>query len=78
MANPDDVRTWLRLGRDFVVYGWASAIVAVQLYRNAAYGDPPNLSWLGFAAFLFGLVPAIRLDEWIFRSGNGRKHENDR
>lgn len=61
--------------RDVVIYALATAIVVVQLYRNLETGEPPNLSWLGVAAFFFGLVPAIRIDQWLFRE-NGKNGKN--
>lgn len=74
MVNPDQIRPWIRVVRDALLILFGSAIVIEQLTRNFLTGDPPNVTWLGFAAFLFGLVPAFRLDEWLFkggRNGNG-------
>ena len=72
--NPDSVRVWLRVIRDAALIAFGSAIIIVQLWRNFQTGEPPNVTWLAFAAFLFGLVPAFRFDEWLFkgaRNGNG-------
>lgn len=67
--EPELVRQWLRVGRDVVIYALATAAISVQLVRTFQDGAAPNVTWLGFAAFLFGLVPAIRADEWLFRGG---------
>lgn len=72
--NPDSVRIWIRVIRDAALLTFGSVIILEQLYRNLMAGEPPNATWLAFAAFLFGLVPAFRLDEWLFkggRNGNG-------
>jgi hypothetical protein len=77
--TPEGVRVWIRVCRDALLIVFGSAIILVQLYRNFTTGEPPNVTWLGFAAFLFGLVPAFRLDEWLFkgdRNGNGGGKRN--
>jgi len=71
--DPELVRVWIRVIRDVIIYSLATSAVLVQLYRNLRTGEPPNLAWLGFAAFLFGLVPAFRLDEWIFKGNGGNR-----
>lgn len=74
--NPEAIRVWLRVARDVFLLVAAVAIIGVQLWRNFETGEAPNVTWLAFAAFLLGLVPAFRLDEWLFkngRNGNGGK-----
>lgn len=74
--DPEAFRVWIRVARDVFLLLASIAIIGVQLYRNFQTGEAPNVTWLAFAAFLLGLVPAFRLDEWLFkngRNGNGGK-----
>ena len=76
LMTPDQIRIWLRVIRDAALVVFGSAIIIVQLWRNLQTGEPPNATWLAFAAFLFGLVPAFRFDEWLFRGKNGNGNGN--
>lgn len=71
--DPEAFRVWIRVARDVFLLVASIAIIGVQLYRNFQTGEAPNVTWLAFAAFLLGLVPAFRLDEWLFKgNGNGK------
>lgn len=65
---------WIRVARDLFLLLAAAAVILVQLYRNLQTGEAPNVTWLAFAAFLLGLVPAFRFDEWLFKNGNGKRN----
>ena len=77
--DPDVFRAWIRVGRDLLLYTVGTVIVSVNLFLYASEGRAPNYTWIAFAAFLYGLPPTFRADEWLLRkngkngNGNGSK-----
>ena len=70
--TPDLARAWLRVGRDILIYLMATIILSVSLVLYVVRDEPPDYLWIGAAAFLYGLAPALRADEWLLRNGNGK------
>lgn len=54
----------------------ATVILIVSLSLYILRGEPPNYTYIGAALFLYGLAPALRADEWLFRNGNGKSGKN--
>jgi hypothetical protein len=76
-VSPDIVRVWIRVIRDAVLYTVATTILATNLVLYVSRGEPPNLTWISAAAFFYGLVPALRADEWLMRSGRDGRNDGD-
>ena len=70
--TPELARAWLRVGRDILIYLMATVILTVSLVLYVVRDEPPDYLWIGAAAFLYGLAPALRADEWLLRNGNGK------
>ena len=67
--SPDLARAWIRVVRDAIIYSIATAIFATQLALYVTRSEEPNVTWITAAAFLYGLAPALRADEWLLRDG---------
>lgn len=59
-----------------MLYTIATVIVCTNLILYVSRQEPPNVTWFAFAAFLYGLAPALRADEWLMRNGNGKNGGN--
>lgn len=78
--SPDEVRAWLRVIRDAVLYVSATVMLGTVIGLYIVRDEPPNVTLLAAAGFFFGLAPALRADEWLLRggkNGNGAKGDPD-
>lgn len=71
--NEQTARAWLRIGRDVTLVLVATF---VAIHETLAKGDP-NFYLLAFAATLYGLPPALRLDERRFKGTQEGEKEED-
>lgn len=71
--NEQTARAWLRICRDLILVCVATF---VAIHETLAKGDP-NFYLLAFAATLYGLPPALRLDERRFRGAQEGEKEAD-
>lgn len=62
--------------RDAIIYSVATSIFATQLALYALRGVEPNVTWIAAAAFLYGLAPALRADEWLLKNGKQNGKQN--
>lgn len=65
--SPERARAWLRVIRDGVIYAMATIILGVNVILYVTRSEPPNVTWIGAAVFLYGLAPALRADEWLLK-----------
>ena len=75
-VTPELARAWLRVARDVLIYMMATVILGTSLALYVIRDEPPNYTYIAAALFLYGLAPALRADEWLFRNGkngNGKK-----
>lgn len=73
-VHPDQVKEWLNVILLVILYTLGTVIVVTSLALYITRKEPPNITWLTFAAFLFGLIPSLRADEWLLRN-RGKRNE---
>lgn len=68
MTSPAEVRAWQRIFRDFVI-----TLVATFILIHETVGDgEPNWQLIATAITLFGIPPALRLDNQRRKEGGGQ------
>lgn len=61
--DPEAVRAWQRILRDFVIV----ALAAFILVHETITEGTPNPTLVAAGLVLLGLPPALRVDEWLRR-----------
>lgn len=71
MLTPSTVRVWQRIFRDFII----TIVATFILVHETVTRDDPNWYLIAAALTLYGIPPALRLDDRRRSNGGGRDDE---